>query len=303
MNCDTPLLTVLVNTYQHAAYIAECLDGILSQHVDFKLHVLVIDDASTDGNTDIITKYARQYPDIIEPVLLKHNMFNTGRKAHDVALPRLKGKYIAICEGDDYWTYPDKLQRQVSFLETHPDYSGCFHLHSVRNDSDLPAPHPPRMIRDRDATAEDLILEHLAHTNSLVFRRTVFEDQKYWELYPLMFPITDILIFATMHSLGKVRGFTGRWSVYRIHNTGIFSSERIRKESTTTGLYHEQKLIENFFGKSHPLMKSLKLHRKLDQWSIKRIHGDITGAILQLLSTFAYNPYSFLRLYFKRYLL
>lgn len=96
MEESKPIITVVVTTYQHERYIAQCLDGVLMQRGDFRLQLLVVDDASTDSTPEIISDYACRYPDIIEPVLLQENIFKTGRKTQDVIMPKVKGEFFAV---------------------------------------------------------------------------------------------------------------------------------------------------------------------------------------------------------------
>lgn len=126
MDSKTPMVTVWCLTFNHNPYIRQCLEGFVEQKTDFKFEVLVHDDASTDGTQDIILEYQQKYPDLIKPLLEKENQYSK----HDGSLMRLQiencqGRYIAFCEGDDYWTDPLKLQKQVDFLEAHPDYGLC----------------------------------------------------------------------------------------------------------------------------------------------------------------------------------
>lgn len=124
-NKQTPVVSIISLTYNHAPYIRECLDGFLMQQTDFPFEVIIHDDASTDGTTTIIKEYAAKYPDIIKPILQVENQYS---KYHDFNLiiqncfEKCQGKYIAFCEGDDYWTDPLKLQKQVDFLEKHKEY-------------------------------------------------------------------------------------------------------------------------------------------------------------------------------------
>ena len=125
-----PLVCILTITYNHEPYIHDALEGFVMQKTDFPFVAIVHDDASTDGTAAIIREYAEKYPDIIKPILETENQYSK----HDGSLGRIMqnaarasgAKYIALCEGDDYWTDPLKLQKQVDFLETHPDYSMCF---------------------------------------------------------------------------------------------------------------------------------------------------------------------------------
>ncbi|MFA7493823.1 MAG: glycosyltransferase, partial [Proteiniphilum sp.] len=103
------------------------LEGFLMQKTDFKYEILIHDDASTDGTTEIIKKYETKFPDIMKPLYEDENQWIKGRRGSTVFnYPRAKGKYIALCEGDDYWIDPLKLQKQVDFLEQYPEYGLVF---------------------------------------------------------------------------------------------------------------------------------------------------------------------------------
>ena len=116
------LLSIDVITYNHAKFIRKCLDSILMQKTNFSFEVLIHDDASTDGTADIIREYEAKYPDIIKPIYQTENQWqkNIGI-SKNFQHPRIHGKYVALCEGDDYWTDENKLQKQVDFLEKHPE--------------------------------------------------------------------------------------------------------------------------------------------------------------------------------------
>jgi glycosyltransferase involved in cell wall biosynthesis len=126
---ETVMVSICCITYNQEEYIRDALDGFLSQETDFSYEVLIHDDASTDGTADIIREYARQYPEIIKPILQTENQYAKGltNVSGTYNFPRAKGRYIAMCEGDDYWTDPHKLQRQTDYMEAHPDCSLVFH--------------------------------------------------------------------------------------------------------------------------------------------------------------------------------
>lgn len=118
-----PLVVIRCITYNHEPYIRQCLEGFIMQRTNFSFEVVVHDDASTDKTAKIIQEYAEKYPEIIKPILETENQYSK----HDGSLRRIMdehmhGKYIAMCEGDDYWIDPLKLQKQVDFLEANPDY-------------------------------------------------------------------------------------------------------------------------------------------------------------------------------------
>ena len=115
-----PLVTVFTITYQQASYINNCIESVLKQKTMFPVEYIISDDCSTDGTREIVFEYARKYPDSIRAITADHNIgaIPNGRRC----LRAARGKYVAICEGDDYWIDPNKLQTQVMFLEDNPDY-------------------------------------------------------------------------------------------------------------------------------------------------------------------------------------
>lgn len=127
-NVSTPVVTVVCTVYNHEKYLRACLDGFVMQKTDFPFVALVHDDCSTDNSIKIIKEYAEKYPDIITPIFETENQYSK----HDGSLMRaidrhVKSKYVAYCEGDDFWICPDKLQMQVDYMEQNPDCALCFH--------------------------------------------------------------------------------------------------------------------------------------------------------------------------------
>ena len=120
MRENEPLMvTILCLVYNHESYIRQCLEGFVMQKTNFRFEAIVHDDASTDGTAAIIREYAEKYPDIIKPIFHEENQYSKGGR---IMTAHTHGKYVAICEGDDYWIDPLKLQRQVDFLEGNPEY-------------------------------------------------------------------------------------------------------------------------------------------------------------------------------------
>lgn len=119
---ETPAwLTIVCRTYQHEAFIAQCLDGFLAQETTFKVEILVHDDASQDQTAQIVKAYQQRHPGLIRLIEQTENQFSKGRRAQELVLPHIHTPYVADCEGDDYWTDPHKLQIQVDYLEAHHD--------------------------------------------------------------------------------------------------------------------------------------------------------------------------------------
>ena len=166
-----PLVSVFCPTYNHENYIRDCLNGIVMQKTAFQIEVIVQDDASTDKTLEIIEEYARTHL-FVNVVTHEENYFSKGMSINEYLFQNAKGKYIAICEGDDYWTDPLKLQKQVDFLETNPEYSCCFHNTYVKKDHEL---FPWRIYDKEDFSITDTFSTvALFHTSSILFRREAF---------------------------------------------------------------------------------------------------------------------------------
>ncbi|MDN7244595.1 glycosyltransferase family 2 protein [Planococcus shenhongbingii] len=120
-------VSIACMTYNHESYIAETIESFLMQETDFNYEILIHDDASTDRTQEIIRQYEQKYPDIIKPIYQVENQFSQNIIVEYINHRRAKGKYIAFCEGDDYWTHPEKLQKQVEYMEAHPETSMCIH--------------------------------------------------------------------------------------------------------------------------------------------------------------------------------
>lgn len=124
---EAPLVTIRCLTYNHEPYIRQCLEGFVMQRTTFRFEAVVHDDASTDGTASIIQEFAARYPDIIKPILETENQYSKkDGSLRRIMNAQMRGKYIAFCEGDDYWIDPLKLQKQVDFLEANPDYGLCY---------------------------------------------------------------------------------------------------------------------------------------------------------------------------------
>ena len=122
------MVSIICNTYNQESYIRLALDSFLKQKTNFKYEVIVHDDASDDSTKDIIREYADNYPDIIKPIIEQENQYSKNVNITlDIDLPKAKGKYFAFCEGDDYWIDENKLQKQVDYMESHPNCTLCIH--------------------------------------------------------------------------------------------------------------------------------------------------------------------------------
>lgn len=224
---EEPLLSVCCLTYNHKKYIRQALDGILMQKTSFPFEVLVHDDASTDGTTDIVREYEKKYPDIVKPIYQKENQYSRDpRVLKHFVYPKARGKYIALLECDDYWSDRRKLQTQVDYMEHHPECSGTFHASNwlcddkvVWNDRHFDA--------ECDITPEQVILgggEYCA-TGSLCFRAEYAMDFPHFRE---MDEIGDYSLEILLPLRGKFHYFPDIMCCYRYEREGSWT-KAVRK--------------------------------------------------------------------------
>lgn len=221
---DEITVSISCTTYNHSKYIRECLDGFLMQQCNFKFEVLIHDDASTDGTIEIIKEYQEKYPELIKPYIQRENQWSKGVRGMNAKynFSRAKGKYIALCEGDDYWIDPLKLQKQVDFLVNNKDYAGIFHnSYIVNNDSDYEYINGSKKvhynIRNKAYSKLEISNDWIIPTNSIVFEKSILENYKFHN--DIIF--SDILLFLNIVNNGKVYGMEDLMSCYRRHNGGV----------------------------------------------------------------------------------
>ncbi|MDC0957915.1 glycosyltransferase, partial [Flavobacteriaceae bacterium] len=196
----------------------EALDGFLMQKVDFDYEILLRDDASTDGTSKICHKYANKYPDKIKLLAYTENQYQKGVSPFRDNVKRAKGKYIAMCEGDDYWTDPYKLQKQVNFLENNEDFSFCFHrvYNSIEGKVRKNILSGPKAtIINSEFQVTDLIKEggSFVPICSLVYRNN-FENK-----FPQWFhdcSVGDLPLVLYLSNIGKIGFLEDVMSVYRV---------------------------------------------------------------------------------------
>lgn len=248
---NTPLVSICCLSFNHAPYLSECLEGFLRQETKFPIEILIHDDASTDGSDDIIRKYAEKYPDIIFPIYETINQYSNGHQGTidiEFNYSRARGKYIAYCEGDDYWTDSLKLQKQVDFMENHPDYSVCFHRYSRlftstgKTYGDYAGKYFKEGQDGVDITMDIFFGSWITQPLTMMFRRSMFSAdwQKHYKYYRDMHEIYHLL------NVGKGYLFAFNGGVYRYHKGGIHSM-------ITKSQYCEESLSmdREFFLKTH----------------------------------------------------
>lgn len=217
MNEDI-LVSISCITYNHDKYIRDCFDGFLMQKTDFAFEVLVHDDASTDNTSNIIREYQEKYPDIFKPIIQKENQYSKGIRSFSVTFnfPRAKGKYIALCEGDDYWTDPYKLQKQLDFMEQHDDVSMCFHRVNVIIDGDIGNSRMKKNIYDhlteKEYTGQEVYSKWTIPTASTFFRNY---GSYFFDYSDSRFIFGDTVLFLRLAEKGKLFCLNDIMATYR----------------------------------------------------------------------------------------
>lgn len=257
-------------TFNHASYIKDALNGFTIQETDFPFVCAIIDDASTDGEHDVIKSYLNEYFDLEDRkvarqeetddylltfarhktnlncyfavIFLKYNHYSIKKpKFPYIAEWRDNAKYIAICEGDDYWIAKDKLQKQVVFLDGHPDYSMCFHGSAIKCESDFfseERKHQFDGLETREYSGEEMVKKWIVPTASMLFRSSIVipRDSR--------FLVGDLIIRNQCSIEGRVFCIADKMSVYRLNDGGV---TRARPWSNTgKQIEHLEALIDHF---------------------------------------------------------
>lgn len=213
------LISVAMITYNHEAYIREAIEGVLMQEGDFQIELIIANDHSTDSTESIVLDLIKNHKNGNWIKYTCHQV-NKGMKSNFTwSINQAKGKYIAICEGDDFWTDPLKLSKQILFLENNPEYVFSFHnaqlIKTAKNEFIYNF-----LTENRDYTANDLFLRWVAPTASFVFASScVTICNKYLDKPDVLNP--DLVLVLSCLEQGKARGSTESMSVYRIHEQGI----------------------------------------------------------------------------------
>lgn len=250
-----PLVTIRCTVYNHEPYLRQCLDGFVMQQTTFPFEAIVHDDASTDGSADIIREYAEKYPDIIKPIYETENQWGKGTIKNSMnAVMHPASKYIALCEGDDYWTDPHKLQLQVDFLESHPDYFSTCHFFTIYNEA-LKENEPHQFVDDLPLsvfegreyctpTLEEFFYSAwFTQTLTIVYRKEEFFSDNKRRQYKAAY---DYIAYYYLMKAGKCALFKDAMGVYRRHQSGIYSGRNsIKWNETALDNYYKLYQLEN----------------------------------------------------------
>lgn len=226
MLCQSPVVSVVCQTFNHAPFLRQAIEGVLAQRTDFPFELIIGEDASSDNTLSIALEYQRKRPDMIIVLRSTENLGHhtgSGRLNYIRNLNHCRGRYIAVNEGDDFWTDPEKLRRQVEYLETHPETAGCFtDCDIVDEHGKLIEPRPFWKLGYKPRYSQRECLNQLKSsygTATLMFRRGVYDEglpDYFWKAG------CDFLLDLMITGRGFLDHLPGTTSAYRIHGGGIW---------------------------------------------------------------------------------
>jgi glycosyltransferase involved in cell wall biosynthesis len=288
------IVSVCCAAYNQKAYIHDTIVGFLNQKTSFPIEIIIHDDASTDGTEEIIHEYHARYPNIIKPIYQSVNQYSKGISLFPkIIYPKVNGRYIAICEGDDYWTDPYKLQKQVDYMESHPDYSLVFH--AVEIDS-LSGKQKDKIKRNsnksRDFSVDEIILGggEFIYTPSILFKADLINNLPDWVISA---PVGDYPLAILAAIKGRIHYLDEVMAVYRMGRPGSVTTIQrdtydledwlvyFNKTKTmlmafdqfTSGVYHRsvETRISQYY---YQMFLGDKYAEKKNKWEVFRIIGD-----------------------------
>lgn len=230
---SSPLVSIVCLTYNEEEFVRDTLDSFLAQETNFPYEVLVYDDASQDKTSDILYEYANKFPDIIRLTLYPENNFKKGLGFLGLreGFKEARGKYIAYCEGDDYWCDSQKLQKQVDFLESHPEFEVCAHETRIKNDifkqqdgtlfSSLNVNLFLNRTKRQVYSFNDTLTGNIFHVSSMMFRKIEFQ----WPSWICQIKAMDMVCFMLLAEKGDIYVMKDVMSVYRTRLRSITDSK------------------------------------------------------------------------------
>ena len=227
----TPVVSVLITSFNHEKYIGECLNSVLRQETDFPVEIIVVDDCSSDRTADILTAYALKYPAIFKILALKENQRSRCLPVYTLAYKAACGEFVAGCDGDDFWLDAEKLQKQVELLRSYPEYVFSFH-NAIEMDSDR---KPAKTLALAKKEARDYSQKELWHFSSWIPQQSMMY-RRCFEEFPPEFDIVPnrdnfLPIFLAQYGGAKFQPDI-KPSIYRIHTASYWSSKSAAEQNT-----------------------------------------------------------------------
>lgn len=230
MDSDNVLVSIICDVYNHEPYLRDCLEGFINQKANFTYEILIHDDASTDNSVNIIKEYVNKYPHLFKPIFQTENQYSKGMSIwYDIQIPRAKGKYIAICEGDDYWIDPYKLQKQVDILENDETLMACAtNTITVSNTGEVLSEYTENIVKDNKEGRYNLRdFMHTTHqypTASVLYRRKEEDKIKEYCRITRNPYFGDWNLWIALHIIGDFYYIDDVTTAYRINPTSVTHS-------------------------------------------------------------------------------
>ena len=240
---EEPLVTVVCLCYNQEKTVGRAIESIITQQTDFPFELIVHDDASTDGSAEIIRAYAEKYPDIVVPVLQTENQYHSCNIAEKFITPLHRGRFIAICEGDDYWTSPDKLRLQTAAMLADPEIAMCFHaVTELRENGETRVYRP---VKETGYVPASQVIRRggmFCPTVSLMVRRDIADA---WPPFRKMADVYDYPLQALAAASGRVWYIDGLWGAYRFAMGDSWTARR-KNETDHTHVAAETAWLDAF---------------------------------------------------------
>jgi glycosyltransferase involved in cell wall biosynthesis len=215
-----PLVSVVLRTYGHAEFIAQAIESVLIQRTPFPIELVIGEDCSSDGTREIVRGYAERHPELIRAVLPEQNLGHGQILLR--AIEATRGRYLAYLDGDDYWTAPDKLRRQVEYLEASPDCRSCFHDVSLVYDAaGMPSGSVSPGFAEARLGLTDILGECFVPAPSMMFHKEVADSLPAWSFESAWI---DWVIHIRAAEMGPLGYIAEPMAAYRVHDGGMFSA-------------------------------------------------------------------------------
>lgn len=249
------ILSIIIPTFNHELYISKALDSVLMQKTKYKIEVLVGEDMSSDGTRDILKKYEKDFPNFFTIYYRDHNMHNDKIcNVQDLYL-RAKGRYVICLEGDDYWTYNYKIEKQIDFLENNPDYIATAHKCTVVDQNGIECNEAYLDCNDTEYSLNHFLLGVVPGQTATVMYRNYYR-YKLFDTSVLEMGLVpgDLLKFYCLATNGKIYCMKENWSAYRhvLNGGSSFSANNHydfkKLEIWNRSLYNYAKLNSTSFG-------------------------------------------------------
>jgi glycosyltransferase involved in cell wall biosynthesis len=266
-------VTVLVTTYNHEKYIAQALDSVLMQETDFDYDIVILEDCSKDATREILLEYQKKHPGKIRLRLAER--IESSNKPFAEEFQAIPSPYVAVLDGDDYWTSPKKLQKQVDFLKEHPECVICFHnAMLVYDDGRVPIPHNPANQKPF-SVLEDLWQSCFIANATPMFRKDVLGTFPEW--YYTM-PVGDWPLYVLYAQHGQIGYIDEILAVYRIHSEGLWSKQdQIQKLESLISLYESMNVNLGF---RYNVTAQLMISKRKNELALAKRVIEIAAAVL-----------------------